>query len=255
MPLVALCAGAALATFVIEFLTTRRSAASTACFTYSGDEMIKRMTLLARREGTSVSDFRAYWSGCHAQLALCMNGIAKYTQNRVDKTLWKSAGGSGCFDVDGIVELCFESDELMSKAQDSAVGSRYIPEDEPNFLRGWTLCVVDHEDEAKEPAGVKVILVAALKAGVSRTEFEQVIVESDKGQSTPATTSFNWTNKSARRERLWAEPVAPTVLVALWFKNIAEAHDGFRIESSLVQRIDGLADRAAAYLINPLVVR
>ncbi len=141
----------------------RRSVAGTVCFTYSGDDMIKRMTLLARKEGTSVSDFRAYWSGCHAQLALCMDGIAKYTQNRVEKTLWKSGGGSGCFDVDGIVELYFESDELMSEAQRSAVGSRYIPEDEPNFLRGWTLCVVDHEDEAKEQTGVKVILVAALR--------------------------------------------------------------------------------------------
>ncbi|MGF6610482.1 hypothetical protein OKW45_005404 [Paraburkholderia sp. WSM4175] len=251
----ALCAGAALATFVIEFLATRRSVAGTAYFTYSGDDMIKRMTLLARKEGTSVSDFRAYWSGCHAQLALCMDGISKYTQNRVEKTLWRSAGGSGCFDVDGIVELCFESDELMSEAQRSAVGSRYIPEDEPNFLRGWTLCVVDHEDGAKEHTGVKVIVVAALKAGVSRIEFEKVMVESDKEQPTPATTSLNWTTKSAKRERLWAEPVVPTVLAALWFKNLAEAHDAFRVESSLVQSIDGLADRAAAYLINPLVVR
>ncbi len=47
----------------------------------------------------------------------------------------------------------------------------------------------------------------------------------------------------------------PTVLAALWFRNLAEAHDAFRVESSLVQSIDGLADRAAAYLINPLVVR
>lgn len=217
--------------------------------------MIKRMTLLSRKEGTSTSDFRAYWSGCHAQLALCMNGITNYIQNRVDKTLWRSSDGSTCFDVDGVVELWFENDDVMAEAQRSTVGSKYIPEDEPNFLRGWTLCMVDNEDEPGERPGAKVLIVAALKPDVSRTAFEAVIREANGTNTPSAAVSFNWTNKSANRERLWAEPVSPTALVALWFKDIARAHEAFDAGSSLVGKLGDLAHRAAAYLIDPLVVR
>ncbi|MBN3761985.1 EthD domain-containing protein [Burkholderia sp. Ac-20365] len=217
--------------------------------------MIKRMTLLSRKEGTSTSDFRAYWSGCHAQLALCMNGITNYTQNRVDKTLWRSSEGPACFDVDGVVELCFENDEVMAEAQRSAIGSQYIPQDEPNFLRGWTLCVVDHEDEPKEHPGVKVLIAATLNPEVSRTDFKAAILEANGAQTPRALVSFNWTNKSAKRERLWAEPVSPTALVALWFKDIAQAHEAFGAESSFVCKLLGLTNRAAAYLIDPFVVR
>ncbi|BCG03642.1 hypothetical protein PPGU19_082100 (plasmid) [Paraburkholderia sp. PGU19] len=217
--------------------------------------MIKRMTLLSRKEGTSTSDFRAYWSGCHAQLALCMKGITNYTQNRVAKTLWRSSDDPACFDVDGVVELCFENDEVMAEAQRSPVGSQYIPEDEPNFLRGWTLCVVDHEDEPREHPGVKVLIAAALNADVSRMDFKTAILEANETQSPRALVSFNWTKKSAKRERLWAEPVPPTALVALWFKDIAQAHEAFGADNSFVRKLDGLTNRAAAYLVDPLVVR
>jgi hypothetical protein len=39
---------------------------------------------LAKKEGMSTSDFRAYWSGSHAKLALGMDGIARYVHNRVE---------------------------------------------------------------------------------------------------------------------------------------------------------------------------
>lgn len=40
-----------------------------------GFPLIKRMTLLAKKEAMSVTDFRAYWAGPHAKLALGMEGI------------------------------------------------------------------------------------------------------------------------------------------------------------------------------------
>ena len=55
---------------------------------YRQTNMTKRMTLLAKKEGLSTSDFRNYWAGPHAALALGMDGISKYTHNRVDKVLW-----------------------------------------------------------------------------------------------------------------------------------------------------------------------
>lgn len=216
--------------------------------------MIKRMTLLSRKEGTSTSDFRAYWSGCHAQLALCMQGITNYAQNRVDKTLWSKSDDAGCFSVDGVVELCFESDDVMSVAQASPVGSRYIPEDEPNFLRGWSLCVVEHDLE-QEPSGVKVIVAAALAGDQRRASFENAIASANRDSKSDATVSFNWTVRTAKRELLWSEPVPPTVLVSLWFEDVARAHTAFEPTGAFIRTLSETTTRAAAYLINRLVIK
>lgn len=212
--------------------------------------MIKRMTLLAKKEGSSTSDFRAYWGGCHAQLALCMDGITSYTQNRVEKSLWQLSEGTAQFDVDGIVELCFASEDVMSVAQRSRIGSEYILADEPNFLRGWTLCVVEHEDAPEEHPGTKVIIAATAKDGVSRESMRESISGANASLTSPAKLSFNWTQKSAKRERLWAEPVVPTVLVSLWFEDTAKAHDAFHRDGALPQQLGQLSGRAAAYLID-----
>jgi hypothetical protein len=220
-----------------------------------GGNMIKRMTLLARKDGTSVSDFRGYWAGCHAELALCMNGISSYTQNRVDKILWQLADRDGCFQVDGVVELCFENEKVMGEAQASAVGSRYIPEDEPNFLRGWTLCVVENDEEQTEPKGVKVIVVAVLKTTAWKSDLKQAVVDANNAQRSPARLAFNWTSRTASRERLWAEPSPPHALVSLWFENVADAHAAFESSGRYEQALLSVTDRAAAYLINTLVVK
>ncbi|MFM0616325.1 EthD domain-containing protein [Paraburkholderia nemoris] len=213
------------------------------------------MTLLARKDGTSVSDFRAYWAGCHANLALCMNGISSYTQNRVDKILWRRSDNQGCFHVDGVVELCFKDENVMLEAQASAVGSKYIPEDEPNFLRGWTLCVVDNDDEQAEPKGVKVIVPLVMKTTVSRSDLKQALIEVNDAQNSPARLSFNWTTRTASRARLWSEPRPPDAIVSLWFENVAEAHAAFDPKGGYEQTLLSIAERAAAYLINTHVVK
>lgn len=217
--------------------------------------MIKRMTLLARKQGSSITDFRAYWAGCHAELALCMDGITSYTQNRVEKPLWQQADSFGLFNVDGVVELCFENDEVMRRAQQSRVGSEYIPEDEPNFLHGWTLCVVSNEDPQKERSGVKVLVLTAMRSDVSRKDFRKAVTDANDSLASPAELSFNWTEKSARRERLWAEPVTPNVLLSMWFGCTADAHDAFRADGALANQISRLSTRASAYLINVLIKR
>jgi hypothetical protein len=61
------------------------------------------------------------------------------------------------FNVDGIVELYLSSGKAMAEAQASAIGRRYIPADEPNFLSGWTLCVVHAEGGEPGSHGAKVM--------------------------------------------------------------------------------------------------
>lgn len=209
--------------------------------------MTKRMTLLARKEGLSTADFRNYWAGPHARLALGMAGITKYVHNRVDKVLWAS-DGKPAFQVDGIVELCFADAQAMRTAQASAVGEKYIPADEPNFLRAWTLCVV--ETDGAEPAerAVKVLIPfhahPQARDALGR-ELSRIACK----------VALNWTVSTARRERLWAEPNPPTGFVCVGLDSVAQAHEAFEACSELRRTLETHVDDAVAYLIDELSIR
>jgi len=213
--------------------------------------MMKRMTLLAKKEGTATCDFRAYWAGPHAQLALGMDGIAKYTHNRVDKVLWASSG-EPAFNVDGVVELSFADADAMRRAQASAVGQEYIPADEPIFLKGWTLCVVETDGDEPAEQSVKVLIPFHAQAKTRDTlwrELRQVTV------TTGNKIALNWTVSTARRERLWAEPSPPTGFISVWLDSVARAHEAFEPSSELRRVIETHTIDGVAYLIDQLHIR
>ncbi len=214
--------------------------------------MKKRMTLLAKREGLSTSDFRSYWAGPHAALALGMEGISKYTQNRVDKVLW-SAHDRPSFCIDGIVELCFRDEQAMRDAQASKVGRRHIPADELNFLKGWTLCIVDTEggDISASDRPVKVI-VPFLLGAASRGDFVLALTQHTSKANLALT--LNWTVSTARRDRLWSEPLPPDGFAVLRFESVASAHDAFDEGEICTLFATHLAD-ATACLVDVLSVR
>lgn len=213
--------------------------------------MMKRMTLLAKKEGMSTSDFRSYWAGPHAKLALGMEGISKYTHNRVDKVLWVS-GDEPVFNVDGIVELFFADVEAMRLAQASVVGKRFIPADEPLFLKGWTLCVVDVQGEEPHGEFAKVLVPFHGKAEARDALWSELALVAD---TTGTKVALNWTASTAKRERLWAEPSPPTGFVTAWFDSVAMAHEAFEPESELLQVINRHATDGVAYLIDQLRIR
>jgi hypothetical protein len=212
--------------------------------------MKKRMTLLAKRQDMSTSDFRGYWAGPHAKLALGMDGIAKYVHNRVDKTLWFS-GDRPMFSVDGIVELYFSSDEAMARAQASAVGRRHIPADEPHFLSGWTLCVVDTEGGEPDSHGAKVIV--PFLAGRFEGRGRWVDDLSGAAAGVNAQIAFNWTAASARREALWAEPTPPDGFAVFWFQSVPAAHEAFDQDGAM--RLALAKAAGVAYLVDELKIR
>lgn len=212
--------------------------------------MMKRMTLLAKKEGLSTSDFRAYWAGPHAQLALCMDGIARYEHNRVDKVLWAS-GGKPSFDVDGVVELYFADADSMRLAQASEVGRKFIPADEPLFLKGWTLCVVDALGDEPEESPVKVLIPFHARADMRDTLWSELQRIAADGIN----IELNWTVSTAKRERLWAEPAPPTGIVCVWFSSVAKAHEAFEPASKLRDAVERNTSDGIAYLINHLRIR
>lgn len=212
--------------------------------------MTKRMTLLARRSDLSTADFRAYWAGPHARLALGMDGIGSYVQNRVDKLLWCSQPQPR-FDVDGIVELTFRDSEAMRLAQGSPVGRRLIPADEPHFLRGWTLCVMEpvtsparisQHDEAK-------VMVPFHLGARTRADWEAVSTALGSRNSVPH--ELNWTQSTASRPALWSEPAPPDGIAVYWFASVAHAHMAFDNGKQWLPE----GSPAAAYLVDELRIR
>ena len=213
--------------------------------------MMKRMTLLAKKEGLATSDFRAYWAGPHAQLALGMDGITKYNHNRVDKVLWAS-GDAPAFNVDGVVELSFADAEAMRLAQASDVGKKFIPADELLFLKGWTLCVVDTQGDDPEEPPVKVLIPFHAQADVREALWSDL---QRAAASIGIKFALNRTASTVRRERLWAEPSPPTGFIAAWFKSVAKAHEAFEPASELRDVVEMHTSDGVAYLINQLRIR
>lgn len=197
-------------------------------------------------------DFRSYWAGPHAKLALGMEGIAKYVHNRVDKVLWPNEGGQ-VFSIDGIVELYFSSDDAMRSAQASDVGRRYIPADEPNFLKGWTLCVVDTQGE--EPRGRAAKVIVPFLAGKEGSEERIAKSLTSAFSGTDACFALNLTVSTARREKLWSEPNVPEGFVVFWFSSVAAAHAAFDEGSALRVVLESELRGATAYLIDELIIR
>lgn len=213
--------------------------------------MKKRMTLLAKKEGMSTSDFRGYWAGPHAALALGMAGISKYTQNRVDKVLW-ATDAHPSFCIDGIVELYFRDEDVMCDAQASTVGKRHIPADEINFLKGWTLCIVDTEgDDTAQGCPVKVIVPFLLDASL-KEKFSLALAQYARKEK--LSFAINWTMTTARRERLWSEPSPPDGFAIFWFESVASAHDAFD-ERDICRLFVRHRATAAAYLVDELSIR
>jgi EthD domain len=213
--------------------------------------MIKRMTLLQRRPDMSVAAFRDHWATGHAQLAASMNGVVKYTQNRIDESITAVCPEDAeAYAPDGIVELYFADAEEMARAQQSQTGRNLIPEDEPLFLRGWTLCIVS-TDGPHDHAGTKVMVPVVLAPSASIDHVKASLVTSRGNvQSGLLAFSINVVSETAKRPTLWSEPIPPQLIVVTWFTSHDAARQFWRARDTIK-----LFSKASACVSDPLVIR
>lgn len=87
--------------------------------------LLKRISILRRRADISEDDFRREWR-VHADLVRTMPGVSGYRQNVVTERerVKGQPCGYGDLPIDGIVELWFESPEVLSAAFASPEGQR-----------------------------------------------------------------------------------------------------------------------------------
>ena len=96
--------------------------------------MIKTVSLLVRKDGTSHADFMRHWREIHGPLAYDCPGVARYTQTEVKSSSFRS-DGVGALDVavDGIAELWFE-DQAALALFSASLATRRLREDGTTFI-------------------------------------------------------------------------------------------------------------------------
>jgi uncharacterized protein (TIGR02118 family) len=97
--------------------------------------MIKRITLVRRREGMSKEEFVRHWTTTHAELAARLPGIRGCRINVVQE--WADSEQPW----DGFGEIWFDSEEAMAAAFD--VLAAEFAEDRPLFIGEACRALVD----------------------------------------------------------------------------------------------------------------
>lgn len=104
--------------------------------------MIKRISLLYKKEGMSIEAFRKRWSEVHGPIASRMPGLRSYVQQDVVTELGLMGAGMAVENLpDGIAELTYD-DEAASKASLASPEGRAAVADLKNFCRTLSTYVV-----------------------------------------------------------------------------------------------------------------
>lgn len=126
-----------------------------------------------------------------------------------------------------------------------------LPADEPIFLKGWNLCLVETEGQAPTEHTVNVVIPFHAQPLARHALWRELSRITGSG----CTLALNWTISTARRERLWAEPNPPTGFICVWFDSVADAHEAFEPTSELRRVIEAHVEDDVAYLIDELPIQ
>ncbi len=104
--------------------------------------MIKRISLLYKKDGMSIEAFRKHWREVHAPIASRMPDLRHYAQQDVVTELGLLGKGMSVEDLpDGIAELTYD-DEETSKISLASPEGRAAVADLKNFCRTLSTFVV-----------------------------------------------------------------------------------------------------------------
>ena len=82
--------------------------------------MIKSISLLRRKDGTTHEHFMKHWVEIHAPLAHKVPGLRRYVQSHIVEERKRPDIPSIDVEVDGIAELWYDDRESMARAHASA---------------------------------------------------------------------------------------------------------------------------------------
>lgn len=193
--------------------------------------MLKRITLLARRDDLTFDEFSKHWLTTHGDIVKNMPMVHGYIQNPIDERLLKSLNPTDPFSFDGIVELWFADQEAQGVAFASEAAAM-LPVDEKNFIRGITIFPVTEECQ-DNTYPVKVMM--AVRFGGDDVDIEQAaksLAQEVSDLPDVCLVAVNHLGEVGWREDLWHEPHPPHALIELGFDRPAML-DGFAKQAGL----------------------
>jgi len=195
----------------------------------------KRITYLTKRSDLSAEQFSAHWSTSHAAIAVNLPGIESYRQNHV------VGGGSSVYNVDGIVELWFANDEVVTAGIDSEVADLLV-EDEPRFLSGLVGGAVD----SGAPTQYWPTKVWVLARWTDQDASDVLVAWSRRtARGIGAVAAVNIVDPSGpqlTRERLTVNPRPPQVAVCFGLESGQDPEHARATVLREAARLDSLAD-------------
>lgn len=179
--------------------------------------MPKRITYLTKRDDLTREQFRAHWATPHAAIAVDLPGVESYRQNHV------ISDGASRYDVDGIVELWFASDDVVGAGLDSEVADRLI-EDEKRFLGGIVGgAVVSGKPTPHWPYKVWMLARTATKPDGETVAAWASRVAAEIGARGHAVNIADSDGPQLTRELLRVNPEPPQLSVCFGFTQIGVA--------------------------------
>ena len=81
--------------------------------------MIKRVSLLTRKDGMTREQFTRHWLEIHAPLARPVPGLTRYVQSHIVEERTRPDIPTTDVEIDGIAELWYDDREMMARAHAS----------------------------------------------------------------------------------------------------------------------------------------
>jgi uncharacterized protein (TIGR02118 family) len=104
--------------------------------------MIKRVSLLTRKDGMTREQFTRHWLEIHAPLARPVPGLRRYVQSHILEEFKRADIPTSAVQVDGIAELWFDDPAAMDRANVSPEAKR-LHDDGALFIGGIKTFVVE----------------------------------------------------------------------------------------------------------------
>ena len=106
--------------------------------------MIKRISFLTRKDGTTHEDFVRHWRDIHGPLARGVPGLRRYVQSHIVGEASRADIASSDIAIDGIAELWYDDAESMEQAIQSDQAKRLFA-DGAQFIGAIKTFVVEEK--------------------------------------------------------------------------------------------------------------
>ena len=218
--------------------------------------MIKRMTMLVRKDGTTRARFREYWREHHAKIVVQMPSIAGYVQNPITDHLYEDIGERPAYDFDGLVELWFANADAQQQAFASPA-AKQLPPDEHNFIKGITILTIEEAVlRTGNEVAVKAMLVLNVGSETDAGRRRAMLSEIEKTLADVPEFNRLLSNRvveSGIRAGLWSEPDSPDAIVEIGATSMESLHSGLcgSAFSGVRDRIGSLRGRLAIRVVEP----